>query len=83
MNCDPLHQNAPRRKAGFALVIALGLMAFVLTLLLSITLFIKVETTSSSSALVQLKARESARLALMIAIGELQKHGGPDQRVTA
>lgn len=83
MSCHSIHHKAPRPEAGFALVIALGLMAFVLTLLMSMTLLIQVETRTSSDALAQLKARESARLALMIAIGELQKHGGPDQRVSA
>jgi hypothetical protein len=73
----------PKTQAGFALVIALSLMAFVLLLILSMTLLVQVETVNSSRALTQLQAKESARLALMIAIGDLQRHAGPDQRVTA
>ena len=58
-------------------------MSFVLVLLLSIVLLVQVETTNASRSLDQLRAKEAARLALMIAVGELQKHVGPDQRVTA
>ncbi len=68
---------------GFALVIALGLMAFVLLLLVSMTALIQVETRGASGQLQQLAARQNALLALNIAIGELQRHAGPDQRVTA
>ncbi len=68
---------------GFALVIALSMMAFVLVLLLSMTLLVQVETTNSRQALNQLRAKESARLALMMALGDLQRYAGPDQRVTA
>ncbi|CAA6692020.1 MULTISPECIES: hypothetical protein [unclassified Lentimonas] len=70
-------------QSGFALVLALMLMAFILLLLLSMTTLVQVESRAATNSLEQLRARESARLALMLAIGELQKHAGPDQRVTA
>jgi hypothetical protein len=70
-------------KHGFALVIALSLMAFILVLVLSMSLFVQVETATSSTALAQLRAKESAKLALFMALGDLQRHAGPDQRVTA
>jgi hypothetical protein len=77
---------SPRRRTahdGFALVIALSLMAFVLLLLLSITTLVQVETQSAAIASAQVEAEQAALLGLQIALGELQKAAGPDQRVTA
>lgn len=42
-----------------------------------------VETANAANSKERLLARENARLGLMIALGDLQKHAGPDQRVTA
>jgi len=70
-------------KPGFALVVALTLMAFSLLLLFSLTTLLRIETATSDMEQQRLLAREHAKLALHIALGELQKHAGPDQRVTA
>lgn len=58
-------------------------MSFVLLLLLSMTVLTQVELRNADIGRQQLLARENARLGLMIALGNLQKHAGPDQRVTA
>lgn len=68
---------------GFALVIALSLMAFVLLLILSLTTLIRVETQSAEMVSAQVEAEQTALLGLQVALGELQKAAGPDQRVTA
>ena len=70
-------------RSGFALVIALSLMAFVLLLVLSITAFVVVEQRSANIAKQQLAAKQNALFGLQMAIGELQQHLGPDQRATA
>lgn len=71
------------RNQGFALVIALGLMAFVLLLLLAITTMVQVESHSASVNKSRLEAEQSALLAMQMAIGELQSFTGLDTRVTA
>ena len=76
-------ESQSKTRHGFALVIALSLMALVLLIVLSITTLIQVETRSAQIQLQTLRARESARLALMLAIGQLQEHASNDQRITA
>jgi len=78
-----VEKDGETRRSGFALVLALSLMAFVLLLLVSMTLLVRVETKSAAAAIDSLRSQETARLALLIALGELQRHAGPDQRVTA
>jgi len=76
-------KSRPASTHGFALVIALSLMAFILLLILSITTLVRVETQSANIQLAQLKARMNAQLGAMVALGDLQRYTGPDQRVTA
>jgi hypothetical protein len=78
-----LKSSSQLPTSGFALVIALSLMAFVLLLLLSITTLVQVETANSTQAKDQLSARNNALLGMQIALGNLQVAAGPDQRITA
>jgi hypothetical protein len=72
-----------RPKSGFALVIALMLMAFVLLLMLSLSSLITVESKNASQGMIQDNAQQNAILALHVAMGELQRYAGPDQRITS
>ena len=81
---SPLYPTQQRQSSdGFALVIALSLMAFVLLLLLSITTLVQVESQGAKAQMHRMEAEQSALLGLQLALGELQKTAGPDQRVTA
>ncbi|WPJ96104.1 hypothetical protein SH580_00125 [Coraliomargarita algicola] len=71
------------RTDGFAVITALTLMSFVLLLLLSLTTLIQVETKSAQTQKQRTLAQENALLALNLALGNLQRYAGPDQRVTA
>lgn len=75
--------NRRTGSQGFALVIALSLMAFVLLLLLTMTTLVQVEQASSATQVQQMEAEQAALLSLHMAIGKLQETAGLDQRVTA
>ena len=70
-------------QQGFALVLALALLSFLFLLVLALISYIAVESRMSSSLKSYSLARAHAKLGLLVAIGELQQHAGPDQRVTA
>ncbi|MFI5358252.1 MAG: hypothetical protein ACHQ4G_13045, partial [Opitutales bacterium] len=80
--CPP-GRRACRREAGFALILAVTLLALVVLLVLGLASLTKVETGMAAAGAKQAQARANARLALNIALGQLQKYAGPDQRVTA
>ncbi len=72
-----------RPSPGFALVLALSLMAFVMLLIVGISTLIQVEIATTQNHQYKSQSEQNALLALNIAIGELQKMAGPDQRTTA
>lgn len=77
------HWPARRGREGFALLITITLVAFLVLLLVALSTLTRVETTVATNSQAQAQARQNALTALNIAIGQLQKYTGPDQRVTA
>lgn len=71
------------RNQGFALLVTIVLMAFLILIIVSLAAFTRVETQIASNIQQSNTARQNALMALNIAIGQLQQAAGPDQRVTA
>jgi hypothetical protein len=76
-------RSAGSRSGGFALVIALSLMSFVLLLLLWISMQVRIEQVGAKMTRQKMEAEQAALLSLNLAIGKLQERAGLDQRVTA
>jgi hypothetical protein len=72
----------PFRHQGFALVVTLSLMVLLAVVAVGLLSLSAVSLRSGSTGDALATARANARLALMIAIGELQKQAGPDQNIT-
>ena len=85
---NPFHSPASvrgdRRAAkGFALIIVLLLMVLLATISIGLLTLSSVNFRSSTADDARLTAMGNARLAMMLALGDLQKHAGPDSRITA
>ncbi|HVS51662.1 MAG TPA: hypothetical protein VHD62_04850 [Opitutaceae bacterium] len=76
-------RRLPAKRAGFALLITLTLLAFLVVLLVGLATYTRIETAIAGNTQRQEQARQNALLALNIALGQLQHYAGPDQRVTA
>jgi hypothetical protein len=88
----PQPRCRPRRLAGltprpncggFALIITILLMAFLVLIMVSFAALTRVETQIAANQQRLEKARQNALFGLQVAMGQLQKYAGPDQRVTA
>ena len=69
-----------RRKKGFALILTLALISFVFLLVVTLVNQVRMELSFTESRQNQILAKAHARMGMMIGIGELQKHLGPDMR---
>jgi hypothetical protein len=67
---------------GFALVVTLTLLVLLTIIAVGLLALSSVSLRSSSAAAAEQQANTNARIAVMLAIGELQKHLGPDQRIS-
>jgi Tfp pilus assembly protein PilX len=76
-----LHRR--RTQRGFALVISLSLMVLLTVLSVGLLTLSSVSLRASGQSEAMQVARANARMALSLAIGQLQKTTGPDQRITA
>lgn len=71
------------KKSGFALIATIIVMSLLMLVALAMLSVSSVETRSSGVNRHLIAAQANARMALLVAIGELQESVGPDQRVTA
>ncbi len=68
---------------GFALVVVMVLMVLLTLLGIGMLSLSSISLRTSSQANYQAQARANARLALILAVGQLQRDAGPDTRATA
>lgn len=73
----------PSRQRGFALLITITLLAFLVLLLVSLASLTRVETSVADNNQRLAQARQNALFSLNLALGQLQKYAGPDNAVTA
>lgn len=72
------HMQFVHKNEGFALITALLLMGFLMTLIASISLLLRADFQFQDKKLAIKQAKANARIGLQIALGELQGKLGPD-----
>jgi hypothetical protein len=70
------------QREGFALIITLSLISFVFLLVITLISQIRLDMSYADARQNQILAKANARMGMMVALGEIQKHLGPDMRVS-
>ena len=78
--CKPLPQKNKRK--GFALVLALALMSLVFLLVISLVSLVGTDLSLAELRKQRVLSQANAKMGMMVALGELQKHLGPDTRIS-
>lgn len=71
-----------RPRRGFALIVTLSLMILLTVIAVGLLSLSSISLRSSSQGEAMQAARANAKVALILAIGDLQKQLGPDQRIS-
>ena len=71
------------RNSGFALIASLSIMSILVLIAVALYSLSSVATKSADIAAAKTEAEANARMALMMAVGNLQKYTGSDTRITA
>ena len=81
----PFAPNVPEQlpRNGFALILSLILVSLLLLIIVTFTTVFMNESQTSETAIHQQKAQAQAKLALSVALAQLQEAAGPDQRISA
>ena len=68
------------KSKGFALVLALALMSLVFLLVISLVSLVGTDLSLAELRKQRVLSQANAKMGMMVALGELQKHLGPDTR---
>ena len=79
-NANPLPRK--NKSKGFALVLALALMSLVFLLVISLVSLVGTDLSLAELRKQRVLSQANAKMGMMVALGELQKHLGPDTRVS-
>ena len=79
----PFRDAFPSRNRGFALIVTLSLMILLTVIAVGLLSLSTISLRATGQGDAMATARNNARLGLLLALGELQKAAGPDQRISA